>query len=446
MKGGEKVKVSANQLQQPIQGENKSKKMDRDSSSMDFQGAMMQMLSMLSTSFQGQEMHEEQGLLQGNMSLQNLTELQEKVMDLISITNLKGLNLQSLNLEMDQDLLLQLKNILTSQGKEISLQQIDEKGIEKIMELIHSQKSSMSNEIPQKMDDHSLDTILAKLGKIQESLKEKDVSFNASKIEGEGQWTKQQLEMSQEKNILLGKMEEAIEAQKGNPSKKQEKTFFTQDVHPQKNKQGMQSGMTQEVSIKENSIENEGIPSKQADHQQVGFQHQSLSFSRGLENIQTISQQVEIQNMQDVVNQMIEKMKVLKEGDQSSLQVQLKPEELGEISVQLKMKDGKMMGEILVENLTTKGAIEGQLQNLKQRLSDQSISLNEVNIYLQQEDQGQGQESGQGFFHQRNHSPRRFLEENSQEEEGDNSQRYFQLSSQKSYYTTGVKSSLNLLA
>ncbi|HHY81552.1 MAG TPA: flagellar hook-length control protein FliK [Clostridiales bacterium] len=106
----------------------------------------------------------------------------------------------------------------------------------------------------------------------------------------------------------------------------------------------------------------------------------------------------QIQNLQDIEMQLAERFAILKEGEHTVLNMKLKPELLGEMEVRLRMKNGVITGEILVETLSVREAMESQLQNLKDRLRNQNIILNEVNISLYQNSQEQNRERRHDFY------------------------------------------------
>lgn len=147
--------------------------------------------------------------------------------------------------------------------------------------------------------------------------------------------------------------------------------------------------LAKDSSLKENqSTENAALP----------LDFYGASTDRVGHEPDTPSQPVQIQNLQEIAAQWKEKITVLSEGEHSSLKLTLKPEQLGEIEVRFRMKDGFLSGKILVETVSAREAIEGQLQNLKERLRNQNVILHEVDIGLYQENRQPNQERRHGFF------------------------------------------------
>ena len=67
------------------------------------------------------------------------------------------------------------------------------------------------------------------------------------------------------------------------------------------------------------------------------------------------------------------------------------------MEIRLRMKDGLLTAEILVETMSAKEAMESQLQYLKSQLKSQNIILNEVSIGLHQGSQEASQKKTGDF-------------------------------------------------
>ena len=91
---------------------------------------------------------------------------------------------------------------------------------------------------------------------------------------------------------------------------------------------------------------------------------------------------------------MIEQIRVSFGSDTSQLEVQLYPQHLGRIQIQVMMKNGVMTAQIHAETEMAKQAIEGQLQQLKDTFQQKSIQVEAVEVSVstssfQQEQQRQ---------------------------------------------------------
>lgn len=97
-----------------------------------------------------------------------------------------------------------------------------------------------------------------------------------------------------------------------------------------------------------------------------------------------------------VAEQVLEKMVFRREleGD-STLSVRLKPAALGEVQINLRLEDGRLMARIMTENLFVKEALDAALGQVKQRLEAQQIQVAELTVTVgQQQDFRQDRTSG----------------------------------------------------
>ena len=64
----------------------------------------------------------------------------------------------------------------------------------------------------------------------------------------------------------------------------------------------------------------------------------------------------------------------------TSLLVKLQPEQLGNVELKLNIHKGIVLAEIKVENEIVKAAIESNLDDLKQSLSNKGYSVDQINV------------------------------------------------------------------
>jgi flagellar hook-length control protein FliK len=60
--------------------------------------------------------------------------------------------------------------------------------------------------------------------------------------------------------------------------------------------------------------------------------------------------------------------------------VKLQPEQLGNVELKLNIHKGLVMAEIKVENEIVKAAIESNLDDLRQNLSNKGFTVNQINV------------------------------------------------------------------
>lgn len=106
---------------------------------------------------------------------------------------------------------------------------------------------------------------------------------------------------------------------------------------------------------------------------------------------------------EDIMNQIMEYMKInVKEGVQE-MELQLHPASLGTVNVQIAAKDGVITAQFTAQNETVKAAIETQLLQLKNQFEEQGIKVDSVEVavadYRFENSFSGGQEETQGRDH-----------------------------------------------
>lgn len=108
-------------------------------------------------------------------------------------------------------------------------------------------------------------------------------------------------------------------------------------------------------------------------------------------------------NTADVVHQIIEAIRVNVNAVTTSMEVQLNPEHLGKISLNVATRDGVVTATITAQNEAVKGAIESQIVQLRDSLNEQGLKVQSVEVAvsnhgfdLGENTPGQEQNSRQG--------------------------------------------------
>jgi len=96
---------------------------------------------------------------------------------------------------------------------------------------------------------------------------------------------------------------------------------------------------------------------------------------------------------QDIMNQIMDYMKVQVKADTTNLEMQLHPESLGTLNIHITAKDGILTAQFTTQNEMVKSAIESQLITLQENLNEQGIKVEavEVNVAAQQFDRNMDQ-------------------------------------------------------
>ena len=117
-------------------------------------------------------------------------------------------------------------------------------------------------------------------------------------------------------------------------------------------------------------------------------------------------------NTREIMDQIMDYMKIQLKPGMDQLQMQLHPASLGTVQVQLTSKGGEITAQFQVQNETVKAAIEGQIAELKEALREQGIKVEAVEVAVQSNGfesslwQGQGREENAASQGNRK-SPRR---------------------------------------
>lgn len=96
-----------------------------------------------------------------------------------------------------------------------------------------------------------------------------------------------------------------------------------------------------------------------------------------------------------VIDQIVEQVKVSMNQDSTSLEMQLYPEHLGKIQINVVSKEGVMTAHIVAESEAAKQAIEGGLANLREAMEQQNIKVEAIEVMVsttgfEQRDENQG--------------------------------------------------------
>lgn len=84
----------------------------------------------------------------------------------------------------------------------------------------------------------------------------------------------------------------------------------------------------------------------------------------------------------DIINQIVEQVRVHMSQDATSLEMQLYPEHLGKIQINVVSKDGIMTARIVAENEAAKQAIENGLTNLKEAMQQQELKVDAIEVMV----------------------------------------------------------------
>lgn len=104
----------------------------------------------------------------------------------------------------------------------------------------------------------------------------------------------------------------------------------------------------------------------------------------------------------EVINQIVEQVKVNMNQQSTSLEMQLYPEHLGKIQIHVVSKDGVMTARIIAESEAAKQAIEGGLSNLKEAMENQNLKVEAIEVMVSTAGFEQEREGQNSFEQQKN--------------------------------------------
>lgn len=100
---------------------------------------------------------------------------------------------------------------------------------------------------------------------------------------------------------------------------------------------------------------------------------------------------------EQVVRQVAKFLKVTLDGKRSEVRFQLHPEHLGQVAVRLVLQEGVVRANLLAQNQAVKAALEANMEQLRTRLADQGLKVEQIYVTV----------SGEGASGQPHHSHHR---------------------------------------
>ncbi len=97
---------------------------------------------------------------------------------------------------------------------------------------------------------------------------------------------------------------------------------------------------------------------------------------------------------QDIMRQIMDYMKVSVKPDSSDLEMQLHPQSLGTLHIQMAAKNGVVTANFITENETVKAALESQMVQLKENFAEQGIKVEAIEVTVQTHQFEQNLEQG----------------------------------------------------
>ena len=84
--------------------------------------------------------------------------------------------------------------------------------------------------------------------------------------------------------------------------------------------------------------------------------------------------------LEDVVRQVVEQIKVLVKADTTTMEMQLNPEHLGKVNLTVVSREGRITAQFATETEVARQALEAQIQQLRENLGEQGLKVDEVEV------------------------------------------------------------------
>ena len=158
---------------------------------------------------------------------------------------------------------------------------------------------------------------------------------------------------------------------------------------------------TQAVEQKPQEDETKDSESGQETHtagQQGNLMLQNLKEDSFLSGLQQAAQADETRaaDTQDIMRQIMDYMKVSVKADSSDLEMQLHPQSLGTLHVQVASKNGVVTANFITQNEAVKAALESQMVQLKESFAEQGVKVEAIEVTVQTHPFEQNLEQGRG--------------------------------------------------
>lgn len=113
------------------------------------------------------------------------------------------------------------------------------------------------------------------------------------------------------------------------------------------------------------------------------YQTQNLEANAEMKAAETGSQ-FSMADTQEIMDQILDYMKVAVKPEMTSLEMQLHPESLGTLHIQISNREGAVTAQFIAQNESVKAALESQVMELKENLEQQGVKVEAVEVTIAQ--------------------------------------------------------------
>ena len=125
------------------------------------------------------------------------------------------------------------------------------------------------------------------------------------------------------------------------------------------------------------------------------FEHVVNQITQARMNqVSGVSEKAEVvQQMREIVDQVVEQIKVTISADTSEMSMQLNPENLGKVNLSVAVKEGHVTAQFVTETEIARQALETQIQQLRDTLGEQGLKVDKVEVSVSDFSFQQGNEA-----------------------------------------------------
>lgn len=136
----------------------------------------------------------------------------------------------------------------------------------------------------------------------------------------------------------------------------------------------------------------ETVMPKEAPRQESTGGESESPFMQGSYQTQNLEQQVQalraaetksefsMADTQEIMDQILDYMKVSMKPEMTSLEMQLHPESLGTLHIQISNREGAVTAQFIAQNESVRAALESQVMELKENLEQQGVKVEAVEV------------------------------------------------------------------
>lgn len=165
-----------------------------------------------------------------------------------------------------------------------------------------------------------------------------------------------------------------------------------------------QENIKEEIVLPENTSQEDDAETQMQDSHREGESNQNTNLNQpeGMQVNQTsvtdylqvaLEERVDKEVSTSILRQVSSQIQVQMKSDVTSLEMQLYPEHLGKVSIQVASKNGVVTAQITAESETAKAALLSQMELLKESLNTQGLKVESIEVMVASK--GFEQENGQ---------------------------------------------------